>query len=173
MNIACPQCRTQNPIPNAAQYQGKTIQFQCINALCGHTVTYRFPPTSVDNDVTYISSKTKQRGENGKLTVLQNEFHAEYTFALKEGNQSIGRKSLNAKSELQIQTNDTTMSRSHCQIIGQKSKNGASLEFVLKDYNSTNKVYLNGVQLGSGQEAYLSHGDHIKIGNSLLLFEYV
>ncbi|MBP7306827.1 MAG: FHA domain-containing protein, partial [Saprospiraceae bacterium] len=89
------------------------------------------------------------------------------------GNQSIGRKSLNAKSELQIQTNDTTMSRSHCQIIGQKSKNGASLEFVLKDYNSTNKVYLNGVQLGPGQEAYLSHGDHIKIGNSLLLFEYV
>ena len=59
------------------------------------------------------------------------------------------------------------VSRSHCEL----SCNAGA--WFLRDQNSTNRTYVNGIPLIPGKECRIRHGDKIKIANAEYRFEEV
>jgi len=168
MIIKCPYCLTPNPIENPDQYAGKKIRFRCIKQICNQYINHSF---EAENDITIISNTIKSAGI-GQITLLKDEINKPYTFLLKEGSQTIGRKSANGKASIQIESNDVTMSRLHCEITGIKRTKGEEITYILKDLDSKNKININGKVITADQEIHLQSGDHIQLGQSLLVFEY-
>jgi transcriptional regulator with GAF, ATPase, and Fis domain len=79
------------------------------------------------------------------------------TFSLSEGNVSIGRDSAN-----DLWNVDHRLSRRHCLLSIQGEK------FIIRDLGSKNGTLVNGVPV---TEQLLHHGDHITVGDSVLLFQ--
>lgn len=79
------------------------------------------------------------------------------TFPLPEDEISIGRDPAN-----HLFISDKSLSRRHCLIVGKNAE-----EFTLRDLGSRNGTLLNGVPV---QEGALRHGDHISIGESVMVF---
>jgi signal transduction histidine kinase len=60
------------------------------------------------------------------------------------------------------QLHDKTISRRHAKILVQNSR------YYIQDLESANGTYVNGARIG--HYAQLAHGDHIRIGNTLIVF---
>jgi len=78
------------------------------------------------------------------------------SFTLTEGEVSIGREASNA-----IWTADAALSRRHCVVTC------ATGRFVIRDLKSLNGTRVNGVRV---EQQELTHGDHVALGDSLLVF---
>jgi Nif-specific regulatory protein len=79
------------------------------------------------------------------------------TFSLSEGDVSIGRDSAN-----DLWNADHRLSRRHC-LLSIQGEN-----FTVRDLGSKNGTFVNGVPV---MEQPLHHGDHITVGDSVLLFQ--
>jgi Nif-specific regulatory protein len=79
------------------------------------------------------------------------------TFCLSEGDVSIGRDSAN-----DLWNADHRLSRRHC-LLSLQGEN-----FIVRDLGSKNGTFVNGVPV---MEQPLRHGDHITVGDSVLLFQ--
>src|SRR5262249_55619307 len=79
------------------------------------------------------------------------------TCSLSEGDVSIGRDSAN-----DLWNADHRLSRRHC-LLSIQGEN-----FIVRDLGSKNGTFVNGVPV---MEQPLHHGDHITVGDSVLLFQ--
>lgn len=79
---------------------------------------------------------------------------------LKKGGQAVGRM-----KGLPVHLDDTSVSRTHCQIDVEGEK------ITLQDINSRNGTYVNGRRLGSGEIFSLNHLDCLQIGIYLFRLE--
>ena len=69
------------------------------------------------------------------------------------------------KNEADLVLNDKSISRIHAKITEDKGC------LYLEDCNSTNGTYLNGMPLDANDHILLEHGDEIKLGNFMLVFD--
>jgi len=104
----------------------------------------------------------------GQLTVIANEWTKAQTFTLHEGVYTIGRASHSGHADLAIQTDDHSMSRTHCQIEIKKDKQG--YKHYLSDNNSKNHTLYNDSYLEKEEIVILHNNDKIIIGRTIIKF---
>lgn len=90
-------------------------------------------------------------------------------YQLKTGLNIIGRKAQTSSANIQLDTDDRTMSRSHCAIEVKKLSNGGYIHYLSNSKNK-NATYVNGQKLEDGDRIILQGGENIKLGNSTIKF---
>lgn len=108
--------------------------------------------------------------EVGKIEVIANAYHESQIFQLLEGENIIGRESINSASDshkIQIKTSDTTISRNHCVIKVIKQAGGA-YKYLIWDNKSTNGTHLllsgSHRTLQDLDKVYIQNGDQVSLG---------
>lgn len=91
------------------------------------------------------------------------------SYQLCSGINTIGRKATSSSASVQIATDDRTMSRSHA-IIEVRNAGGQTIH-ILRNGANKNPSYLNGSLIGQQDQFILNNGDHIKMGNTELIFK--
>lgn len=91
------------------------------------------------------------------------------SYQLCSGINTIGRKAASSSASVQIATDDRTMSRSHA-IIEVRNAGGQTIH-ILRNGANKNPSYLNGSLIGQQDQFILNNGDHIKMGNTELIFK--
>jgi len=106
---------------------------------------------------------------NGRLLVISDDLTPKQELPLYEGTWIIGRKSQSSSSNLQIDTQDKSMSREHIRIEVKKDVSGG-YKCCLSDNNSKNHTLYNNSFLKEGEVIVLNDNDEIVIGHTTLRF---
>lgn len=165
IKVICPKCKKTTLIKHDVRYAGKTINFTCSNTLCGNKISHHV------EDITTIIGKEIYYKE-AELIIPESKHHKKAIFLLREGLQSVGRKSSIKYADYQFETNDMLISRKHFILNGIKEKKSENIRFSIEDNGSKNKVWVNGKELTTGRKLILQNGDRITIGESTILFVY-
>ena len=91
-------------------------------------------------------------------------------FALKEGENTIGRTDMLMASDISIDS-DNTMSRQSAVITVERTEKG--FQFKLKILKATNIILHNSKPLEIGESVFLNYGDQITLGKTQFRFEKV
>jgi len=109
-------------------------------------------------------------GKKGYLNLLNSNHETIENYILALGETKIGRASNKVDIKL---TEDKTISRKHCKILGNYSLKREIMEYIICDLESKNGVYINNKELSPGEKIYLNHGDIIQLGKTYLKFEMI
>lgn len=142
--MKCPQCGTEVPEGTAICPECKFNIFEDTVAIEGKQTPHEKTPFDI----------SQVKGERSLLITGGHDIGSE--IELKEGSYVIGRD-----PEGDIFLNDITVSRRHARI------DITPFKIKLKDLNSLNGTYVNGVRI---EEAELKSGDEIQIGKFKLLY---
>jgi hypothetical protein len=183
----CPKCNciTSVKAEFLMPFSGKLVAINCANPLCKCKSKIQVPDynsnlisiKSTEDEIapTEIPSAQNRSFRYVKLKVIKNPKTEEQTFILKMREQTIGRLSQipeDFRPNIQISTSDRKISKNHFQIIQIKNQFGDT-EAILKDEQSTNGTFLNEsvTPLSHSEEVYLTNGDRIKIGETIVEIE--
>ena len=158
--ISCPYCRTSMDVPNPEDKE--FVRFAC--PVCKRTLNVQFDI----NDTVIVNPTSKK--EIGYLMCGGERYD------LKEGINTVGRKSSCSEATIQIATNDNHVSRVHAEIEVVKLKNG-HIKAILRDARvseNTSKDKLEGIKknpmIYCDEKMYLEdridleNGDTFKMG---------
>jgi hypothetical protein len=172
MKITCSKCGRINAIKNPEAFRGmKNVVFVCKNKDCKSKIKFKLPNEDekeeknesstivVPNNAKVKSAQLTYKSTDGELIIS----------AIGLGVNHIGRQANGFNQEIAIKTDDRHMSRVHAVIIG-KVQEGNFLS-ILKDYNSKNKILLNGRIILENEEVYLMEGDKLILGSTQLQYE--
>lgn len=103
--------------------------------------------------------------------------HDGICYGLSIGANHIGRKARTSKADIQIETNDMTMSREHL-VITVSRKADDNLQAKVRNDKNKNPTKFNDmkhheIELQEGDEIILHHGDHITMANTEVVFQAV
>lgn len=159
VRLKCKQCKQDNQlIINADLMSGKKISAVA---------------DLVTDPVTEYSIHARQNDKSlqvAKLHVIENEYNRTQSFVLKEGDYIIGRQSdddASMSNKIRIVTEDTKMSRSHCQLsVAQKADQ--SYRYILTDLGSLNGTHLETAmgnkKLEKNERIVVQLGDIVGLG---------
>ena len=152
--ITCPKCEHAFNFDESRYRQVTSISFAC-------------PACRKHFSLTLDEIEEMNREEIdapwGYITVLENQFGYRQTFALKEGDNVIGRHSPGSVADISIQSGDMSMDRRHC-IINVKAKNDGSIQYTLRDNPSLTGTFLRHEILNDRERAYIKNEDIVTIG---------
>jgi len=124
-----------------------------------------------DSETVILSSQGTEDTKIGKIHVLSNDSTSEQIIQLREGVNTVGRKSPVQKSPTSIDTKDKLMSRSHIVIEVRKVVDKEDYIYYLYDNKSTNRTLYNDKYIEPGEVVTLKNNDEIQIGQTRLIFE--
>ena len=172
MKITCDLCGHINIIKNPEVFRGmKNVVFHCKNKTCTTKIKFQFP----------IEKKISESSENQTVAIFNNSkiksAFLEYAnidndrvcVNVSLGLNHVGRQSKGYSQEIQIETKDRHMSRTHAILIG-KAHDGNFMS-ILRGYNTKNKINLNGRIMSENEEVYLMEGDEIVLGTTSLIYK--
>ncbi len=191
--LRCPKCQkiTEVNKEKLRPYSGQKVTITCgeTSCKCKFQITvpaFAPPPPDSKYEPTYVEPKSgssvseDNKGTDkqakilsARLSVLKNDKTAPQSFVLHEGINIIGRLSKHAGDyvpDIKIVTNDTFISKKHCQITMVKNRNNG-IDCILKDAGSANGTYLNNTKLSKEDEIFLGDADTILIGDTNITFE--
>jgi pSer/pThr/pTyr-binding forkhead associated (FHA) protein len=119
----------------------------------------------------YFNSAFSLTKDCGWLVVHDENAHSQI-FPLKVGINIVGRKSPSKPCEVMIDTQDSFMSRNHCQV--EVLQRGNGYLYVIKDLGSQNGVFINAdrnSRLKKDDEVYLQNGDTVQIGRTKVVLK--
>lgn len=172
-------------------YSGKAIKINCQNPACKKQLKLTVPvfksaqsaamnKTVIESNKTVMETKIEKAQNDtihkkAVLNVLKNEKTEAQTFQLDNGLYTLGRyvnKPGVYVPDIAIKTNDTFISKKHCQITVLTNKSGGK-DYILRDAGSTNGTFFNNATkaLEKNDEVYLSHSDTIMLGDTHVVFE--
>lgn len=93
---------------------------------------------------------------------------ADAVYTLEEGRNTIGRKALSSNADVQLAVEDKYMSREHISITVVKKSSG--YQHRIENITTRNHVYINGVEMKSGEVLILQNGDVIRLGKTEIQF---
>ena len=134
-------------------------------------------PKNYPEDDEGTSIKTEIGGSNiykpAKLQLIKDDDcwtdKSNITIELKRGSNTLGRKSPNSSSSIQLPTIDSYIGRNHA-IIDVVMKSDSTFEHRLSDNNSKNGTFLNGVKIEPNEVFILTPNDTIRLGHTVLKF---
>ncbi len=85
------------------------------------------------------------------------------------GQNIIGRAAPSSPANMQVPTTDIYCSRQQAIITVLRMNNGGLRTFI-RNYMNKNKTWVNGAQLLDGEEVVLKNGDHIKMGDTTVVY---
>lgn len=167
--ITCPFCKNQIHLKAAEKYDGKKVRFRCKNEDCAKINIHKVELFS-DSQTRIVHDE--DIGTKAKLTIAKSKYNKAASIVLTLGEQIVGRKSSNKQIDFGIISSDVHLSRKHCLITGYQSKKGGALLFTIQDYQSKNGVIVNNKKLEEDSIFYLSNGDSIQLGSTIMTFNY-
>jgi len=170
--IRCTHCHKDNAYnkTSLSPYLNQSIGLRCrhCNESPKVAITLELlngkPKVTIDSQPTDPTIGMQINVSNFKLAtvhVLEGEHTRHQVLHLTEGDNIIGRKSDDdtaIKNKLRIETDDTKMSRTHCQITVQKRQDG-TYRYILSDTESLNGTYYQ----TEDQERKIEKGEKIKV----------
>lgn len=159
--IVCPSCHGTLEVTNP---KGEPVlMIKCPNPECGVKLRVRF-----DTGETVIAPKKGAANVPGYL------IWGGQSFELKEGRNSVGRGSSKHEADIELPTDDRSVSRVHCLLEVIKLKSGR-VKVVVSDLRSADKIAQKPTLvyddlLASEDRLVLEDGDTIEIGDQTLRF---
>ena len=151
--ITCPKCEHTFSFDESRYSQVKSISFACPACRKHFSLTL---------DEIEEMNREEIDAPYGYITVIENQFCYRQTFALKEGDNVIGRHSPGSVSDISIQSGDMSMDRRHC-IINVKP-HPAGTRYTLRDNPSLTGTFLRNEILNDRERANIKHEDVVTIG---------
>lgn len=167
IDISCNHCGNKSSITIEESQFGQIIAERC--NYCGEVISgIRVPNEQVFkvdqvSKLTYVEVKEIKK-RCLKLIIEANEYNTKQIFIVRKESVIIGRKGVTSKADIQIDTNDLSMSRHHSKI--EKKKNG---KYVIIDNSSGNGTFLNGRRLVDDEEIFLENNCKINIGATVII----
>ncbi len=168
MTITCPHCGCKSELKNADRLSGRKVFLKCSNNRCNKKFEYDFRSES-DEDTTFIAPSLNYSGIS-QLRIMKEDKSVIKVMNLEPRDYIIGRESWKDFSTQKVVIEDPYISRKHCLIKCSKDLENGKRRYSVQDLNSTNNTLLNDKELSPGEEVYLSNGDIIKIGISMILY---
>lgn len=159
--IKCPNCHGLLEVTNP---KGETmLMITCPNPDCKAKMRVQF-----DTGETILAQSKKNETVPGYLT------HQGHQYELKEGRNTIGRSSSKHDAQIELITDDKSMSRLHCLIEGVKLSNGR-IKLIISDLRSPEKIdkmplYVEDEPLAKEDRIVLADGDYIQMGRQRIRF---
>ena len=189
--IQCPQCQTVLDVKN----QEETLEKHINCPRCGTELIVKFKPKADPVEAhtfyarqkpTYDSCETQLGGSfgggssSGDETQLGTgsankvETYARLslngmTYTLKEGRNIVGRRASTSPANIQLATDDLSMSRQHI-IINVTTMSDGTKKAVLSNYQNKNVTSIDGFQIDSGDAIRLADGNTITMGRTTVTF---
>ncbi|MFI3295392.1 MAG: FHA domain-containing protein [Rikenellaceae bacterium] len=157
LRIKCPNCSAILTIKYIPAIESKSINCP----VCKTTNKYQAYRSLEEKAA---PDKSKEQNQIGQLQLLNTEF----IYQLKEGLNVIGRKAKTSMANIQIDSSDRTMSRSHVIVDVCRFTNN-HLHYI-SNSNNTNPTFINGILIEAGDKMVLKGGEIIKMGNVLVKF---
>ncbi|MFI3267272.1 MAG: FHA domain-containing protein [Rikenellaceae bacterium] len=173
--IKCPVCGAVLTIKTIPGLENKSISCPICKVTSKFT-DYKKPSETVskpeeDVKTAYFNGNnaSQQTGANNNTIGQLRHVDSRKLYSLKLGTNIVGRKAVTSKADVQIDTNDKTMSRSHSLIEVIKLDNGAYVHH-FSNANNKNETFLDSQKVGTGDKFILNDGDTIKMANVVLKF---
>lgn len=159
--IVCPACHGALEVTNPKNEP--LLMIKCPNPACGVNLRVRF-----DTGETIMASKKEAATVPGYLT------WDGQCYALNEGKNTLGRSSSTHEANIEIATNDKSVSRLHCLLDVIRLKNGR-VKVVVSDLRTAEKIAQKPTMvydepLAQEDRLVLEDGDTIEIGGQTLRF---
>lgn len=175
--ITCPMCKSQLKVRFHPQAQQEPLE--------AHTVLGGARRESCETQLGSIGSEKTQLGSGSSETQLLGgsspAAHRQRTpvlmlngreYPLKTGKNVIGRKANSSTANIQIDTNDRSMSREHS-TIDVTVFSGQDIKAVLRNDKNKNPTYVNGQVMAPIDAIILSSGCTIKMGQTILTYKEI
>lgn len=159
--IVCPNCQGRLEVTNPRQEP--VLMIKCPNPACGARLRVRF-----DTGETVLAQKKNVATVPGYLT------WGGQIYELHEGRNTLGRSSSKHEANIEIDTEDKSVSRVHCLLEAMKLKSGR-VKVVISDLRSAAKIALKPTlvydePLAAEDCLVLDDNDTIEIGGQTLRF---
>lgn len=171
-SLACPKCHTTH----------KFSEFIPYTAPEGQPHKKQQVPVS-DNDTTDLHNVIHQTNHYKSYSSDETQLNdlTEYrigrllsggsSFQLKMGENVIGRRASSSVATIQVDDPSNRMSRSHFVINVVRQEGKGNFHLISLTPGQKNKSYVNDTELPAGDEYILHHGDRIRVGEAILLFQ--
>lgn len=159
--IVCPGCHGTLEVTNP---KGEPVlMIKCPNPECGAKLRVRF-----DTGETIIAPKKTTANVPGYLT------WGGQSYELKEGRNTVGRSSSKHEADVEIDTDDRSVSRVHCLLEAVKLKSGR-VKVIISDLRKAEKIgqkptLVYDEPLAQEDRLVLEDGDTIEMGDQTLRF---
>ena len=159
--IVCPSCHGTLEVTNPRQEP--VLMIKCPNPACGAKLRVRF-----DTGETILATKKGAATVPGYLT------WGGQAYELKEGCNAVGRSSSKHEADIEIPTDDRSVSRMHC-LLDAKRLNSGRVKVIISDLRTAEKIsqkptLVYDEPLAQEDQLVLEDGDTIEIGGQVLRF---
>ena len=153
--IFCPKCDTPIPLTRQRIDEMRAKGEERISLVCPQCARQ--------------ATQQAEKPALGSLTVIENVFAHKQTFPLFLGDNHIGRRNKDTKTDIPIVTADPSMDRHHAMLRISEGKTGR-LRFALSDDDSHVGTFVGGRILEPREWCYLESGDVITLGATSIIF---
>ena len=159
--IVCPGCHGTLEVTNP---KGEAVlMVKCPNPACGAKLRVRF-----DTGETVLAPKRKAATVPGYL--CWNGQHLN----LQIGNNTLGRSSSKHEADLEMETNDRSVSRLHCLLEAVRTESGR-VKVIVSELRSAEKqaqkpTLVNDEPMATEDRIVLDDGDTLQVGDQILTF---
>ena len=167
--VRCPKCDHYNTFDETLYKEGQSLVFECENCRKQFKIkigTSKLAATQRDAD---RKKETNDAGL-GSITVVENVFGFRQSFALKEGDNIIGRYNPGDNITIPIDTTDRSMDRRHCVITVKREASG-EISYTLRDFPSLTGTFLENRILGDRERARIEDGAIITLGATTIILQ--
>ena len=167
--VRCPKCDHYNTFDETLYKEGQSLVFEREN--CRRQFKIRIGTSKL--------SATRKDADNrkevndigfGSITVIENVFGFRQNFALKEGDNIIGRYNPGDSITIPIDTNDRSMDRRHC-VITVKMDSSGDISYTLRDFPSLTGTFLFNRILGDREKVLIEDGAIITLGATTIILQ--
>ena len=167
--VRCPKCDHYNTFDETLYKEGQSLVFECEN--CRRQFKIRIGTSKL--------SATRKDADNrkevndigfGSITVIENVFGFRQNFALKEGDNIIGRYNPGDSITIPIDTNDRSMDRRHGVITVKRDSSG-DISYTLRDFPSLTGTFLFNRILGDREKVLIEDGAIITLGATTIILQ--
>lgn len=163
--IVCPYCHHRIEVEFPSATSQRPLKSKC--SVCHKPLalyaqeTFAHQHTDRSIAAIYPSPATQQ---GLLLHLLPNNYSSGQTFSLPTGRAVMGRFNPDSKAAIQLSTADPDIGRNHLEfdVTGEKTR--------VRDLEHKGTTFINGVALKPNSWIYLSEGDVISVGNSIIIY---
>lgn len=169
--VRCPKCENYICFDEQKYEVGQSLVFVCEE--CGKQFSIKLGTSKLK------ASRKEEAAEDfnedvkssplGYLHVIENVFGFKQLFALKEGDNMIGRRCVGTGATIPIETSDTSVDHAHCVINVKRNKKG-KMVYTLRDNDSLTGTFLGNELLGEKDRLRLEDGAIVSIGATTFIF---
>jgi len=165
--IRCPKCNHYNTFDETIYRNGQSLVFECGNCRRQFRVKIGTNALTSTRKDSALSKEVNDIGF-GSIEVIENVFAYRQSYALREGDNVIGRYNPGDDITIPIDTTDRSMDRRHCVINVRKEPSGET-RYTLRDFPSLTGTFLSNRILSDREQATIEDGAVITIGATTLI----